>query len=322
MGWLVMRALLAVAVVTLASTATTASGGTDDAKAQALYDEAKADVAAGKWTDACPKLATSQKLAPKMNTAYRLAECYEHIGKRASAAKRYREAAIAATTAGETGKAKAALDRAEKLQQAGLPKLSVVAAAGCEVRIDGEPLTSAELAGPFAIDPGEHAVEATAPQKKSYRASFVIPEGASTTTLAIPELENEVTAAPITEPAPPPLKDPEPTAPPTNTTKVIGMVLAGTGVVAIGIGGFLALSARSKYHDADPHCPPAGCDEIGAQATEDARRLGNVATVVIGAGLALGITGTVLWLTAPSHREAPRAALTLTPTGVLLRGEF
>lgn len=310
-----MRALLSLAVPGLILVGTARAAG-DDAKAQALYDEAKTNVAAGKWSEACPKLAESQKLAPKGNTAYRLAECYEHIGKRASAWRRYREAAIAATTAGETGKAKAALERAEKLEPS-LPKLAVTSKA-FELRVDGVVVSESLL----PIDPGEHNIEVVAPHKKPYRATIVIPDDASTTTLAIPALEDEVVAPPPeTQPV---VADPKPEEPAAkaNNTRLIGMVLAGTGVVAIGVGGFLALSARSKYHDADPHCPPAGCDEIGAKATEDARSLGNIATVVIGAGLAIGVTGTVLWLTAPSTREAPRVGITVLPTGMLLRGEF
>jgi hypothetical protein len=313
---MVMRARLVLAVLLCATTA-----HAEDPRAQTLYDEAKTHVAAGQWNEACPKLAESQKLAPKMNTVYRLAECYEHIGLRASAWKRYREAAIAATTAGETGKAKAALERAEKLAPT-LAKLSVKAPPDANVRIDGIALTESEVSTPFAIDPGDHPVEVTAPKKKTFNTSVTIPNDNTTTSLVIPALADDTTGEPVT-PATPKPSAPETTS---NPSRTIGMVLAGTGVVAIGIGGFLALSARSKYHDADPHCPIEGCNEVGKQMTDDARSLGNVATVVIGAGLAIGITGAVLWLTAPSvstsRGSTPRVGLTVLPGGLSLRGEF
>ena len=63
----------ALIVATIAMTSTASAAG-DDAKAAALYDEAKALVTAGKWAEACPKLAESHRLAPKMYTVYRLAD--------------------------------------------------------------------------------------------------------------------------------------------------------------------------------------------------------------------------------------------------------
>lgn len=311
-----MRAFVFGVLASITVASSPAAAG-DSAKAQALYNDAKANVAAGNWSEACPKLAESQSLDPKMNTVYRLAECYEHVGKRASAWRRYREAAIAATTAGETGKAKAALERAEKLEPT-LPHLAIQnSEKGGTVRVDSVAVTEASV----AVDPGAHIVEVTAPNKKPYRSTVVIPDDASTTTLAIPALEDASVATAKADEKPP-VTDVAPEPPRSSSTKVIGIVLAGTGVVAIGVGGFLALSARSKYHDADPHCPPAGCDAIGAAATDDARTLGNIATVVMGAGLAIGITGTVLWLTAPSTRDTPRVGVTVLPSGLLLRGEF
>ena len=311
----------ALILATIAMTSAASAAG-DDAKAAALYDEAKALVTAGKWAEACPKLAESHRLAPKMYTVYRLAECYEHTGQRASSLKRYREAAIEATKAGETSKAKAALERAEKLEPT-VPKLTLQldGQTGLEVRVD-DVVFPADA--PTMIDPGAHSVSISAPNKKTYRTTVKIPDDASTTNLVIPPLAEAEKDAPPAVVAP--VAAPTPEAPPTpsNTTRTIGMVLAGTGVVAIGVGGYLALSARSKYHDADAHCPAAGCDDIGAKQTEDARSLGNVATVVMGAGLAIGVTGAVLWLTAPSKSDnnAAKVGLTVLPGGLLLNGSF
>ena len=306
-----------------------AFAGEGDVKAQVLYDDAKTLVAAERWTEACPKLEESQKLAPKMNTAYRLAECYEHIGKRASAWRRYRDAAIAATQAGETGKAKAALERAEKLEPT-LPKLVVDSKASkeTELRLDGAPVAGADVGVAVAIDPGVHELEARASHKKTFRTSVTIPDDASTTTLVVPALEDETatTAGPKTGQPDVAIASPSRRS---SATVTVGIVMVGTGIAALGVGGYLALSARSKYHDADAHCPPSGCDDVGAAATSDAQSLGNIATAVIGAGLAIGVTGAVLWITAPSSTDAahakstqPSLSLSLVPGGMLLRGAF
>jgi hypothetical protein len=49
--------------------------------AQALFDEARQLTAAGRYVEACPKFAESQRIDPSMGTRFYLADCLEHIGK-------------------------------------------------------------------------------------------------------------------------------------------------------------------------------------------------------------------------------------------------
>ncbi|MFI5300763.1 MAG: hypothetical protein ACHREM_21990 [Polyangiales bacterium] len=100
-------------------------------------------------------------------------------------------------------------------------------------------------------------------------------------------------------------------------------MLAGVGIVGIGVGGLLGLSAKSTWNGAS--CPNDIC---ATQADVDQRASaisrGNVATIVVGVGAALAIGGVVLWLTAPSG-EARGVGVTsvgLTPSGLLIGGSF
>lgn len=325
MGWLVNRSSLAVILALVLSPAV-ASAETNQEKAQALYDQAKSLVEGGNWEAACPKLLESKKLVADMKTVYRLAECYEHVGKIASAWRNYQEAAIAAAKAGETAKGRAALDRAAAIEpKLGRLRLSSKAPAGAVLKVDGEVVPQPWVDTSFTIDPGEHAIDVEAPGKKPFHASVKTAEG--TTPFAIPELESETTApAPppaSTEPAPmaPAPETPKEASPAMSTRTKVSWALIGTGVVATGIGGYLALSAKSKYHDADAHCPPSGCDDVGFAQTNDARSQANVATFVIGAGLAVGAAGVVL-LVLPHGEQSPSTTVSLTTQGVLLRGSF
>src|SRR5689334_22228130 len=55
------------------------------AAAQVLFDEGMRLMSRGDAREACPKLAEAQRLDPGMATQFRLAECYEKTGRRASA---------------------------------------------------------------------------------------------------------------------------------------------------------------------------------------------------------------------------------------------
>src|ERR1035438_7696858 len=91
--------LLAVGI-----TATLASGpearaqtaSNTNVAAEALFEEARSLLAAGKYAEACPKFADSERLGPSVATLLNLANCWEKSGRTATAWATYREAASAA----------------------------------------------------------------------------------------------------------------------------------------------------------------------------------------------------------------------------------
>ena len=104
-----------------------------------------------------------------------------------------------------------------------------------------------------------------------------------------------------------------------------GLLALGAGVVGMGVGGVLALVAKSDYDgSAGDHCRGSLCDAEGKDATEAARRLGNAATVVFGVGAAVAVTGAVVWLAAPrsSTTRSASVSVRVAPRAILLGGEF
>src|SRR5579884_2436455 len=122
------RALLAsfVAVGLLSSAPGSASAQeqSSEAAATALFDQGRSLMQQGKYADACPKLAESERLAPSGGTLLNLADCYEHTGQTASAWAAWKDAAARANAAGKADVEKRALARAAALEP-NLAKLAI-----------------------------------------------------------------------------------------------------------------------------------------------------------------------------------------------------
>lgn len=274
--------------------------------ARALFDEARALMQSGSYAPACPKLEAARKLYAGSGVLLNLGDCYEHVGRTASAFAAFVDAAAAAA------KLSRPEDEAEaKRRQAALaPRLSRLAVRvardepGLVVKRDGATLERATWGEAVAVDPARYTVSADAPGKTAWSITVDV-TGPGTLLVQVPELK--ATEAPPTE-----ARAPDAIAPPYWTTRrALGAAIAGAGVVVVGVGGVLALGAKSQYDTA--------LTETGAQRHDDsASAVGraNVATVVMSAGAALAAAGVIVWLT------APRAAIGTDGRAIWLRGAF
>jgi serine/threonine-protein kinase len=322
----------------------------DKAAAEALFDEGKKLVEAGKIAEACPKFEESQRLDAGLGTMLYLADCYERAGRTASAWATFREAAASARAAGQADREQIARARAEALEprlhrhalrvedaSEGLT-LELVDAGGRR-----EALARATWGVALPIDPGAYRVEATAPGRAPWSAAIVVPATAGTTTTVVPPLAAAQPApspAPSPPPAPPPAPPEAPLAPGEGVgdgQRVAGLTVGVVGLGALALTGVFTAIALSNEGDADDLCGegPTCADPEGVAASEDAVAMGNVATVSLVAGGALIAAGAVLYLTAPdgappaSGAAPPRGRfIALTPSspgadaGVSLGGAF
>ncbi len=132
--------------------------------AQALFDQARQLMKAGRHAEACPKLAESNRLDPGIGTQFHLADCYEQSGKVASAWAAFLEVASLAHSSGQADRERVAQKRAAKLEPR-LPRLEISVSdahrvAGLEIRRDGVLMGPAQWGTPLPIDPGEHELVA------------------------------------------------------------------------------------------------------------------------------------------------------------------
>src|SRR5260221_11014313 len=82
-----------------ATVMSTAHAQNDPVAARTLFDEGRKLLADGKYDAACPKLEESQRLDPGTGTLFNLADCWEQIGRTASAWARFLEGARPAPSA-------------------------------------------------------------------------------------------------------------------------------------------------------------------------------------------------------------------------------
>src|SRR5579883_2794024 len=113
--------VLVTAAAVLAPRPATAA---DPAAAESLFDQGRQLMDQGRYSEACPKFEESQRLDPGLGTQFHLADCWEHLGRTATAWALFREVESQARAQGEGSREKIAHDRAATLQPM-LPRLVI-----------------------------------------------------------------------------------------------------------------------------------------------------------------------------------------------------
>ena len=92
-----------------------AQGASDKAAAESLFDDGKRLYQEKKFAEALPRFEASERLDPGVGTLLYLADCYENLGRTASAWATFREAASVAKVAGKADRERVARERAALL---------------------------------------------------------------------------------------------------------------------------------------------------------------------------------------------------------------
>ena len=302
-----------------------ADDGMTKATAEALFVDGKRLMTIGNYASACPKFAASQKLDPGIGTALNLADCYERLGKIASAWAEFRSAASAARAAGSKDREQLAVDRAKALENK-LSYLTITSsnddAAAVQVSRDGTAVDPAVLGTPIPVDPGPHNVEATAPGRRKWSVAIDVGATASRVTVNVPSLGDG--AAPVGS-VPGAVGSPASAASYGGAQRGVGIGLGVLGVMGLAAGTVLGLKARSSWDDAKAHCAsfPNGCSPAGVTLAEDARASGNTSTVAFVIGVAGLAGGAIVFFTAPKNANGEKKlSIQLAPSSVALFGQF
>lgn len=295
------------------------------AAAEALFGQARGLMEAGKYAEACPKLAESQRLDPGTGTLLNLADCYEKANLLASAWTTWIEAGRSAKVTGQTEREELSKKKVAELE----PKLGHISfqvdpehAEGLRITKDGEVVAEAVWGTPLPADGHSYRIEAQAPGFQAFRVDVAVEDG-HVTNVIIPSLhpaEPEPAKGPISEPRPA-----QDNANPGSTQRTVGWVIAGTGALGLAAGSVLGILALSKNGASKEHCEPQDpnlCSSEGIALRDNALMFGDAATVAFGVGGALALGGLIVVLTAP--HKSDQVAFTPTLGGGFLsyRGSF
>ena len=160
------------------------------------------------------------------------------------------------------------------------------------------------------IDPGSHLIEVTAPGKKPWQTTAKVEGDKASVVVTIPPLEDApAPAQAVTAPQGEAVTADMSSAGASRRT--LGLIVAGVGVVGLGVGTVFAITAKSKNDDSLGLCDkvdPNSCPQGGVDLRDSARTAGTLATVSVGLGVAALAAGGLLYFTAPSG-DKPRAML-------------
>jgi hypothetical protein len=194
-----------------------------DASVDALMAEGKTLLGQGKVAEACAKMEQAYASKPSSAIQLELAGCHEKQGKVTIALAEYNEAAAAAKKERRPDREQKALLKSKALGPK-IPKLTLTlspeagAVAGLALSVDGKPLERAEWGKALSVDPGEHTVSATAPDRAPWesRATVALSEKKS---VAVPVLGSAGAAATNTAGTGPAAAETKPTSAPSGATQ-------------------------------------------------------------------------------------------------------
>lgn len=315
--------VLAIVAATALVSAPAVAQSRDGSLASELFTAGRDLSKAGNYAAACPKLAESARLDPRVGTLARLGECEEKLGHLARARGYWQQAVNLARAQYD--------ERREHVEQefrrvdALVPKLALSLAGavpdGFELTIDDTLVGAGGLGVPLPVDSGAHTIAAGAKGKTRWSTTVETKSDGSVTNVEIPTLADEVTSAP-----PPPAVPPKTTAAPIHEApaatpstfgpvRIVALGTGAVGIVSLGIGVAFAINAKSMLDasNAPGGCVGDLCPPEAAAKRNDARDAGNLATGFLVSSAVLTSAGFAMWLLAPTPRAPARATVRLLP---------
>ncbi len=271
---------------------------------------------AGQWDDAYAELSIAWKLHQSWEIAAALGKAALRTQHHAEALARLsyylREAPPARVSAKQRAEAEAWILEAK----AKTGTVTITAAPGAEIAIDGEVVGAAPLAEPVHVDAGKRTIEARGPGGNETKDLEIAAGAAADVAFTVPKTPEVTTTAPIVK------AEGGLAGAPRTAVLIGGAALAVGGFVAGGVSlGIAAGKGAQKAEAAGSPDGRAATQEL-ALAEADAR---NAALwSFVGGGLAAAGTAAFFFATRPGSKAPVKGAAFVTPAGpgVWIQGEF
>lgn len=309
------------------STATAQPAGAGSAAAaERLFDEGRTLMTQGRYEEACQRLAESQRLNPGTGTLLNLADCYEHIGREASAWATYKLAETFARRQAHSARIALAVEGTTRTStRLAFMTIAVpTATPGLVVKRNEETVGVGSFGVAVPVDPGVYVLTATSDHHVPWRKDITVAR-AERVVVSIPALAAaEARAVPAGAPA-----SGAPSAAPPNAERAnvggeqraLGWITTGVGVVGIGAALAFGISAKSKNDTARrDECTAVSCTSRGGALIDDAESAAALSTAFAVGGAIAMAGGIVLVLTAPRSEGRGRDARGGSAVRVTVRG--
>ncbi len=313
-------AVASIAATSLALALAALPARAQNAAAEALFTEGEQLLASGKVGEACDAFAASNRLEPRAGTLINLGLCREQNRQLASAWVAFKDAL---TRVKDPKKKKVAVDKVATLE----PRLSYLTISvpdesrveGLVVTRNGQVVDPALLNRAVPVDGGPYTIAGRAPGHEEWTTTVEVAAERDKVSVDVPRFKELAALVGPTGPTgPTETNSPAPdVAAPSRFTgrRKLALAVGATGLVAIGVGAALGVSARGLEDDAFALCPDPAMTCAEADRANDlidqGQRRAVLANVGYGVGAAALIGGAVLWLTGgPAERTS---AVALTP---------
>jgi hypothetical protein len=205
-------------------------------------------------------------------------------------------------------------------------RFTLTGASTATVVLDGTAIDPSVLALPHKLNPGEHAVVATAAGFTEQKIKVDLAErDAKSVVIAMQPIESAAPSpAPAASPAaassPPPAAEAE--APKPRPKSPLVYAGFGTAILGVAVGGITGIISLSKTSAVKVRCDGDRCPDTLHSDLSSARTfatIADVAFVVAGVGAAVGVVG--LFVVGPKDSSSkPSARLVVGPSAIGIAG--
>lgn len=295
---LVLGALLAGALVTIAPRASADPSLSDRETARSLMDDGDAKREKNDLKAALMSYEAADAIMRVPTTGLEVARAQAQLGLLLEARETLARVMRLPPKPGEPAPFTAARRTAEQLNgelATRLPSITVVVANAdptqpAQIVVDGDPVPAAAAQAPRKVNPGRHAIVVRAGSTERKQDVTVAERETRTVTIDLKQPPSPPTAHPSSTERPR-----EPSASALPKVLIIGGL--AVGAIGIGVGSVTGLMSFSKVSDVKTDCVDNTCKPSRQADIDAARSLGTISTIAFvagGVGVAAGVVGIVL----------------------------